>query len=88
MLISTRVAATSLLIFCFVFGWPILYSSAAGYTWAAIPVLLAAWSAAWFGEEVDDLIGLGSEGLIRGLGIFFLMVVGAIVAAGRWQWFA
>jgi len=87
MLIATRILATLLVALSFAFGWPLLYSSMMGYIWIAVPALLAAWMAAWFGDEVADLIGIGSDGLIRGFGLCILAVLALVVAAGRWHWF-
>jgi len=88
MLTSARVVATGLLVFCAVLGWPLLYASAVGHIGVAVPALLAAWSAAWFGDEMGDLIGLGSDGLVRGFGLVVLAVMGIVVAAARWHWFS
>jgi len=87
MLIAPRIIATALLAFSFAFGWPFLFSAMMGYIWISVPALLAAWTAAWFGDEVSDLIGIGSDGLIRGFGLVVLAALALVVAAARWQWF-
>ena len=88
MLITARVAGTALLTLTLIFGWPLLFTSMMGYICVSAPALLAAWAAAWFGDEVGDLINLGPDGLIRGFGLFMLVVMGLIVAAARWHWFS
>jgi len=88
MLITARVAGTALLALTFIFGWPLLFTSMMGYIWVSVPALLAAWAAAWFGDEVGDLINLGPDGLIRGFGLFMLVLMGLIVATARWHWFS
>ena len=87
MLIAVRIVATALVAFTFAFGWPLLVASAMGFIWASVPALLAAWAAAWFGDEVADLFNFGPDGFIRGVGLCFLAFVAFGVAAARWQWF-
>jgi hypothetical protein len=88
MLIATRAVASTLAVLCVAWGWPVLVSAGAGYLGVAVPAVLAARGAAWFGDEFDDVIGLGPDRLIRGFGLVFLVVLGAIAAELRWQWFA
>jgi hypothetical protein len=85
---ATRTAATALLILTVAWGWPVLVSAGAGYLGVAAPTLLAAWGAAWFGEDFGDVIGFGPDSLVRGFGLAMLLVMGLIAAASRWQWFA
>lgn len=87
MLLATRMIGTALLAFTLALGWPLLFSAAMGYVWISVPVLLAAWAAAWFGDEVGDLIKLGHDGAIRWLGLCMLAVMALIVASVRWQGF-
>jgi len=87
MLISTRIVATALLVFVSALSWPLLFASTVGYIWISVPALLAAWAAAWFGDEVADLFGVGSDRLVRGFGLCMLGVMGLVVAAARWHWF-
>lgn len=85
-MVITRAITTGLLGFSFAFGWPFLFSPMIGYIWISVPALLAAWAAAWYGDEVSDLIGIGSDELVRGVGLLLLAIMVIVTAAARWQW--
>jgi hypothetical protein len=82
-MVVTRVLATALLAFCLVAGWVVR-----NYAAAAVPALLAAWAAAYFGEEVGGLIGIGNDSLVRVLGLVVLVVLALASAAAHWMWLA
>ena len=84
---TSRIIATALLGWVLAVGWPILLTATLGYVGFAVPVLLAAWAAAWFGDEVADLFRGVPDGLIRGVGLGALAVAALVAAAARWQWF-
>jgi hypothetical protein len=82
-MLAVRIVATTLLGFCLIGGWVVW-----NYPAVAVPAILAAWAAAFFGDQVDDLTGIGIDGLARWLGLAFLAVFAFASAAAQWKWFA
>ena len=48
--------------------------------------LISAWGAAWFGDDLRFLTGIGSDSVSRMLGVSALIVTVGLLAAFRWGW--